>query len=145
MKKKLVLINPHPKGRHGEEDIRVIVQMPLNLAYIAAHTPRERWDIDLIDEIHEPALDDDGHLTFDADLVGITSLTYQAPRAYRIAEKASSSCSADSSVASRTIGPNCSPYSSEKETATRSLAASNSIRSPPAASTIQIPSVAITL
>ena len=39
MKKKLVLINPHPKGRHGEEDIRVIVQMPLNLAYIAAHTP----------------------------------------------------------------------------------------------------------
>jgi len=87
MKKKLVLINPHPKGRHGEEDIRVIVQMPLNLAYIAAHTPREEWDIDLIDEIHEPALDDDGRLTFDADLVGITSLTYQAPRAYRIAEQ----------------------------------------------------------
>ena len=87
MKKKLVLINPHPKGRHGEEDIRVIVQMPLNLAYIAAHTPREKWDIDLIDEIHEAALDDDGKLTFDADLVGITSLTYQAPRAYKIAEQ----------------------------------------------------------
>ncbi len=87
MKKKLVLINPHPKGRHGEEDIRVIVQMPLNLAYIAAHTPREHWDIDLIDEIHEAALDDEGRLTFDADLVGITSLTYQAPRAYAIAKQ----------------------------------------------------------
>ena len=31
-----MLINPHPPGRHGEESITVIVQMPLNLAYIAA-------------------------------------------------------------------------------------------------------------
>jgi radical SAM superfamily enzyme YgiQ (UPF0313 family) len=87
MKKKLVLINPHPAGRFGEEDIRVIVQMPLNLAYVAAHTPRDGWEVDLIDETKDPAVDAAGQLTFDADLVGITSLTYQAPRAYRIAEK----------------------------------------------------------
>jgi radical SAM superfamily enzyme YgiQ (UPF0313 family) len=87
MKKKLVLINPHPAGRYGEEDIRVIVQMPLNLAYLAAYTPRDQWDVDLIDETREAAVDGDGRLTFDADLVGVTSLTYQAPRAYLIAAK----------------------------------------------------------
>lgn len=84
MKKKLVLINPHPAGRFGEEDIRVIVQMPLNLAYIAAYTPRDEWDVDLIDETSEPAVDEFGNLTFEADLVGITCLTYQASRAYEI-------------------------------------------------------------
>ena len=81
--KKLILINPHPAGRHGEEDIRVIVQMPLNLAYIAAHTP-DHWEVDLVDETIEDALDAQGDLRFDADLVGVTSLTYQAPRAYEI-------------------------------------------------------------
>ncbi|KAA3605165.1 MAG: radical SAM protein [Planctomycetota bacterium] len=85
MKKKLVLINPHVEGRRGEEDIRVIVQMPLNLAYLAAHTPSEEWDIDLIDETLEDALDENGKLKFQADLVGLTGLTYQAPRAYEIA------------------------------------------------------------
>jgi len=30
--RKMMLINPHPPGRHGEESISVIVQMPLNLA-----------------------------------------------------------------------------------------------------------------
>ncbi|TAH37329.1 MAG: radical SAM protein [Planctomycetota bacterium] len=83
--KKLVLINPHPRGKHGEEDLRVIVQMPLNLAYIAAHTPRDRWEVDVIDETMDEAVDGDGRLCFDADLVGITSLTCQAPRAYQIA------------------------------------------------------------
>lgn len=83
--KKLVLINPHPAGRYGEEDIRVIVQMPLNLAYIAAYTPRDEWEVDLIDETQEAAVDADGNLTFEADLVGITCLTYQATRAYEIA------------------------------------------------------------
>ncbi|OLD61837.1 MAG: hypothetical protein AUI53_04030 [Acidobacteria bacterium 13_1_40CM_2_60_7] len=87
MKKKLVLINPHPAGRYGEEDIRVIVQMPLNLAYIAAHTPREEWDVDLIDETRDLAVDRKGQLTFEADLVGITALTYQAPRSYWVAQK----------------------------------------------------------
>jgi radical SAM superfamily enzyme YgiQ (UPF0313 family) len=87
MKKRLLLINPHAAGRHGEEDIRVIVQMPLNLAYVAAHTPRDEWEVDLIDETQEDALDENDDPAFDADLVGITALTYQAPRAYLIAEK----------------------------------------------------------
>ena len=86
MKKKLVLINPHPAGRYGEEDVRVIVQMPLNLAYIAAYTPEDEWEIDLIDETAEPAVDENGQVTFTADLVGITCLTYQASRAYVIAD-----------------------------------------------------------
>ncbi len=83
-----MLINPHPPGNRGEEDIKVIVQMPLNLAYISALTPKDEWEVDLIDEAIEPAIDDDGSLRFDADLVGITTLTYQAPRAYKIADAA---------------------------------------------------------
>jgi radical SAM superfamily enzyme YgiQ (UPF0313 family) len=85
--RKLMLINPHPPGNRGEEDLKVIVQMPLNLAYIAALTPPD-WEVDVIDETQEPAIDGDGNLLFDADLVGITSLTYQAPRTYEIAKAA---------------------------------------------------------
>ena len=83
-----MLINPHPPGNRGEEDIKVIVQMPLNLAYLSALTPKDEWEIDLIDEAIEPAIDEHGKLRFDADLVGITTLTYQAPRAYKIADAA---------------------------------------------------------
>jgi radical SAM superfamily enzyme YgiQ (UPF0313 family) len=83
-----MLINPHPPGNRGEEDIKVIVQMPLNLAYISALTPKDEWEIDLIDEVIEPAIDEAGQPRFDADLVGITTLTYQAPRAYEIAQAA---------------------------------------------------------
>ena len=84
--KRMVLIHPYPDKHFGEENISVIVQMPLNLGYIAAMTPREQWEITFIDETREPALDDDGNLTFGhADLVGLTGLTYQAPRAYQIA------------------------------------------------------------
>jgi len=38
---KVVFVNPHPPERHGEESISVIVQMPLNLAYLAALTPQQ--------------------------------------------------------------------------------------------------------
>lgn len=83
--KKMILINPHPPGRHGEESISVIVQMPLNLGYVAALTPGD-WEFDIIDENIELALNDSGELTFDnADLVCMTSVTYQSPRAYKIA------------------------------------------------------------
>ncbi|MGI9592357.1 MAG: B12-binding domain-containing radical SAM protein [Myxococcota bacterium] len=85
---KLMLINPHPPGNRGEEDIKVIVQMPLNLGYIAALTPRDEWEVDVIDEAIEPAIDENGKLNFEADLVGITTLTYQAPRSYQIAQAA---------------------------------------------------------
>ena len=40
-RRKVVFVNPHPPERHGEESISVIVQMPLNLAYLAALTPEE--------------------------------------------------------------------------------------------------------
>src|SRR4030095_12985355 len=80
-----VFVTPHPPERHGEESISVIVQMPLNLAYLAALTPHDAWERDLVDETIELALDEHGEPIFDADLVAITSLTYQSPRAYEIA------------------------------------------------------------
>lgn len=84
--RKMMLINPHPPGRHGEESLSVIVQMPLNLAYVAALTPGD-WEFDVIDENIELALDENGNLTFDdVDLVCLTSVTYQIPRTYRIAK-----------------------------------------------------------
>ncbi len=84
--KRMVLIHPYPAKHFGEENISVIVQMPLNLGYVAAMTPRDEWEIELVDETRERALDDKGNLTFGhADLVGLTGLTYQAPRAYEIA------------------------------------------------------------
>lgn len=84
--KRMMLINPHPPGRHGEESISVIVQMPLNLSYVAALTPGN-WEFDIIDENIELAVDERGELTFDnVDLVCVTSVTYQSPRAYKIAE-----------------------------------------------------------
>jgi hypothetical protein len=62
--KKLVLIHPYPEKHFGEENITVIVQMPLNLGYIAVMTPRDEWEIDFVDEVQEKALDDEGNLTF---------------------------------------------------------------------------------
>ncbi|MCB7128622.1 MAG: B12-binding domain-containing radical SAM protein [Candidatus Brocadiales bacterium] len=88
--KKIMLVNPHPPGRHGEESISVIVQMPLNLAYIAALTPGDHWEFDVVDENLELAMDENGEdITFDPpDIVALTALTYQAPRAYQIARAA---------------------------------------------------------
>ena len=84
--RKMMMINPHPPGRHGEESITVIVQMPLNLAYISALTPGD-WEFDIIDENIELALDEkEEDIVFEpVDLVCITALTYQAARAYKIA------------------------------------------------------------
>jgi radical SAM superfamily enzyme YgiQ (UPF0313 family) len=84
--KRMVLIHPYPDKHFGEENVSVIVQMPLNLGYVATMTPRDEWEVELIDETREKALDEHGNLTFGhADLVGLTGLTYQAPRAYEIA------------------------------------------------------------
>lgn len=83
--RRVVFINPHPPNRRGEESISTIVQMPLNLAYLAALTPVS-WERELIDETVESALDERGEVAFGgADLVAITSLTYQTPRSYEIA------------------------------------------------------------
>ena len=88
MKRKLMLIAPHRPGRRGEETISVIVQMPLNLGYLIALTP-DHWEIEVIDEMFEPALtEDESEIVFDGDydLVGVTGYTYHANRAYRIAQ-----------------------------------------------------------
>src|SRR3989338_426908 len=85
--KKLVLINPHPEVHYGEENVTTLVQMPLNLGYLAALTPRDKWTVDIIDETIELAVDyRSGELRFDgADLVGVSAVSYHAPRAYDIA------------------------------------------------------------
>lgn len=84
--RKMMLISPHPPGRHGEESITVIVQMPLGLAYLASLTPGD-WEFDVIDENMELALnDDETDITFEpVDLVCLTALTFQSARAYKIA------------------------------------------------------------
>jgi radical SAM superfamily enzyme YgiQ (UPF0313 family) len=76
---KLLLVNPRNRvslyGDYGWE--------PLSLGYVAAATP-PGWDIELIDEQCEGLLDYRG---VQADLVGITAFTTQAPRAYQIASQ----------------------------------------------------------
>jgi radical SAM superfamily enzyme YgiQ (UPF0313 family) len=78
MIKKLLLINPVEKADVNISDVPVLRFPPLSLAYIAALTPSD-WDINIIDENIEP-------FTFeDADIVGLTAMTSNAPRAYEIA------------------------------------------------------------
>lgn len=76
---KLLLVSPGwPKGRlWGELGFKFPA---LSLAAIAAATPAH-WQVSLCDENVEP-LDCEG----DADLVAITAMTPQAPRAYEIAD-----------------------------------------------------------
>jgi radical SAM superfamily enzyme YgiQ (UPF0313 family) len=77
--KKLLLINP-AKQAAGLGAHRSTTMPPLALAYIAALTPKDRYDIKIIDENIEG-------LSFpDADLVGITSYTAHVCRAYEIAK-----------------------------------------------------------
>jgi radical SAM superfamily enzyme YgiQ (UPF0313 family) len=79
-KKKLLLINPRNKvSLYGD-----YLWEPLALAYVAAATPRDVWDVELIDEQCESNVDYD---TIHADLVGLTAFTTQAARAYRVAKQ----------------------------------------------------------
>ena len=76
---KLLLINPrNPVSLYGD-----YLWQPLALAYIAAATPSS-WDVELIDEQCE---DDVDYERVEADLVGLTAFTTQAPHAYRIAAR----------------------------------------------------------
>src|SRR5215510_15595935 len=61
----------------GEENVSVLTQMPLSLAYLKALTPAG-WEVDIIDEMKEPALTaDETAPSFDgADLVGITAMSH---------------------------------------------------------------------
>jgi radical SAM superfamily enzyme YgiQ (UPF0313 family) len=75
---KLLLISPGwPKGRLWGE---LAFRFPsLSLAAIAAVTPPE-WDVALCDDSFEPI-----NFDTDADLIALTAMTPQAPRAYEIA------------------------------------------------------------
>lgn len=74
---KLVLINPrNPVSLYGD-----YLWQPLALAYVAAVTP-PHWSVEFIDEQVEGAR---SYEDIEADLVGITAFTPQAPRAYEIA------------------------------------------------------------
>lgn len=74
---KLVLINPrNPVSLYGD-----YLWQPLAFGYVAAATP-EHWTVELIDEQVEGARD---YGDVEADLVGLTAFTPQAPRAYQIA------------------------------------------------------------
>lgn len=77
---KLLFVSPGwPKGRlWGELGFKF---PSLSLAALAAMTP-PHWEIGLADENIEPI-----DFTADADLVAITSMTPQAPRAYQIAAR----------------------------------------------------------
>jgi radical SAM superfamily enzyme YgiQ (UPF0313 family) len=78
-----LLINPAlTQSGHKRLSVAGLATMePLGLAYVAALTPSD-WDIRIADEVVEeiPAAQD-----FQPDLVGLTSLTPTAPRAYQIA------------------------------------------------------------
>ena len=82
MKRKLLLINPaltSPTGRRRLSVAGLATMEPLGLAYVAALTP-SGWDVYIVDEVAEEIPRD-----FRPDLVGLTSLTPTAPRAYEIA------------------------------------------------------------
>jgi radical SAM superfamily enzyme YgiQ (UPF0313 family) len=77
--KKLLLINP-AKRTAGLGAYKSTTMPPLALAYIAALTPKDDYEIEIVDENIEK-------LSYpDADLVGITSYTAHVSRAYEIAK-----------------------------------------------------------
>lgn len=79
-KKHLVLINPVNPLRKGFLMRNLSTFPPLALAILASLTP-DHWDVSVIDENIKP------FEYTDADLVGITSFTPSAPRAYEIAKQ----------------------------------------------------------
>jgi len=70
---RLLLVFPQKKTFYG-------FAPPLGLAYIAAATPGH-WDVEILDESSGPG----DYLKRKPDLVGISAMTVQATRAYRIA------------------------------------------------------------
>jgi radical SAM superfamily enzyme YgiQ (UPF0313 family) len=85
---RLRLINPrNPLNHLVENDVarrltfgRKAIFMPLGLTVAAAVVPRV-WQVEISDECTGPV-----PMAADVDLVGITAMTCQAPRAYEIAD-----------------------------------------------------------
>jgi radical SAM superfamily enzyme YgiQ (UPF0313 family) len=86
--RKLRLVNPrNPLNHLVEGDVarrvtfgRKAIFMPLGLAVAAAVVPRA-WQVEIVDECTGPV-----PIAKDVDLVGLTAMTCQAPRAYEIAD-----------------------------------------------------------
>jgi radical SAM superfamily enzyme YgiQ (UPF0313 family) len=76
---RLVLINPRNRVSFYSD----YLWQPLAFGYIAGSTP-DHWDVELIDEQCEGLRD---YHDVQADLVGLTAFTPQAPRAYGIASQ----------------------------------------------------------
>jgi radical SAM superfamily enzyme YgiQ (UPF0313 family) len=99
MSPSLLLINPAEidRGRRVPHEAMVSVE-PLALAYVAALTPAH-WEVRIVDEVLEDIPDDEdltglerpvrsrGRSDGLPDLVGLTSLTVTAARAYDIAQR----------------------------------------------------------
>jgi radical SAM superfamily enzyme YgiQ (UPF0313 family) len=86
MRRRLLLINPAMRvGGHRLPNAGGVATMePLALGYVAALTPRD-WEVRIADEVMAEIPTGGG---WDRpDLVGITSLTITAPRAYEIAAR----------------------------------------------------------
>ena len=77
-RKKLLLVNPISQNRLGFSIYPSMSYMPINLGIIAALTP-DHWDVELVDESFEKCS------VREADLVGFTAFTANAPRAYELA------------------------------------------------------------
>jgi radical SAM superfamily enzyme YgiQ (UPF0313 family) len=77
-KRKLLLINPARDERRGFLMNHFSKIPPINLAIIAALTP-SHWEVKISDENFSR------HIIEEADLVGLTAYTSNAPRAYEIA------------------------------------------------------------
>jgi radical SAM superfamily enzyme YgiQ (UPF0313 family) len=85
---RLRLINPrNPLNHLVENDVarrltfgRKAIFMPLGLAVAAGVVPRS-WHVEIVDECTRPV-----PVAKDVDLVGLTAMTCQAPRAYEIAD-----------------------------------------------------------
>jgi radical SAM superfamily enzyme YgiQ (UPF0313 family) len=83
MSPKLLLINPTMMdgGRRRPHGGGTTTLEPLALAAVAALTP-PHWDVRIVDEVLEEIPAD-----FAPDLVGLSSLTVTAPRAYKVAQR----------------------------------------------------------
>ena len=81
---KILLISPENKKSiyaYSREDVKSFWFPKLSLPTIAAHTPPD-IEVKIVDECVE-----DIDFNMDVDLVGISTMTYLAPRAYEIAAK----------------------------------------------------------
>jgi len=83
MKKRIVLIQPYPENQMGVTKC-VGLFPPLGLLTIDALTPKDTWDVEIIDEFRN-RFDSKKINMSNTALVGISFWTNQAPRAYEVA------------------------------------------------------------